>query len=150
MGINLQTYSLRLVKEDGNRYKGLKKYINTPEDGYKVFMEVLDMDERAQEIFGLICLNIQNKVVGVFTVSKGMLSKSSASPRSIYQRAVLQNAAGIIIGHNHPSGDPSPSDDDKKITEKLVKAGEYLDIELLDHIIVGHSDFISMKERKLI
>jgi DNA repair protein RadC len=87
----------------------------------------------------LVCLmlNTKNVVIGIDTVSVGSLSASIAHPREIFKSAILKNAAAIILSHNHPSGDPSPSQDDIRLTERISKAGEILGIKLLDHVIIG-------------
>ena len=150
MAINIAKYDVRLVKEEGNRYT-LEKIIKTPENARQVFVEVLEMECRAQEIFSILTLDIKSNLTGIFEVSVGGLHSSIVHPRNVFQRAILQNAAVIVLGHNHPSGDPQPSNDDIKITKKLISAGEILGIEVMDHIVVGDgNNFISMKEKGLI
>jgi len=150
MAINIQKYSVRLVKEEGGRYE-LKKTIKTPQNAYQIFVEVLEMDCRAQEIFSILTLDIKSNLTGIFEVSVGGLHSSIVHPRNVFQRAILQNAAAIVMAHNHPSGNPKPSNDDIKITKKLISAGEILGIEIMDHLVIGDSNhFISMKEKELI
>jgi len=109
------------------------------------------MDKRAEEVFAIATLDVKSKVTGVFVVSTGTLSASLVTPREVFKRAVLQNAAAIILAHNHPSGEPTASADDISITKKLEKAGKILGINVVDHIIIGSRDnFISMKEEMLI
>ena len=84
-----------------------------------------------------LMLNTKNVVIGIDVVSVGSLSASIAHPREIFKSAILKNAAAIILVHNHPSGDPSPSGDDIHLTERISKAGEILGIKLLDHVILG-------------
>ena len=95
----------------------------------------------------LITLDTKNNITGIFTVSTGSLNASIVHPREVFKRAVLQNAASIIICHNHPSGDPTPSQEDINTTKRIYDAGKILGIELLDHIIIGDNDYISLKER---
>jgi len=150
MAINIQKYDVRLVKEEGKRYE-LNKKVHKPEAAHKIFVEVLQLDKRAQEIFSIITLDIKSKLLGIFEVSKGNLNSSIVHPRNVYQRAILQNAAAIVMAHNHPSGDPKPSDIDIKITKQIISAGEILGIEVMDHIIVGDKyNFVSMREKGLI
>jgi DNA repair protein RadC len=105
---------------------------------------------RAEEVFAMITLDVKNKITGIFEVSVGTLSSSLVAPREVYKRALLQNAAAVIFGHNHPSGEVNASSDDIEITKKLEKGGELLGISVFDHIIVGDRyDFISMKEEGL-
>lgn len=83
-------------------------------------------------------------------VSKGNLNSSIVHPREIFKRAVLNNAASIICMHNHPSGDPTPSQNDIDITKRIDEAGELMGIPLLDHVIIGDGTYISLKEKMLI
>jgi DNA repair protein RadC len=87
----------------------------------------------------LVCvmLNAKNSVIGIDIVSVGSLTESIAHPREIFKSAILKNAAAIILSHNHPSGDPTPSREDIQMTERVAKAGEILCIKLLDHVIIG-------------
>jgi len=103
-----------------------------------------------KERFLLMCLNTRNKVIGILEVSVGTLSASLVHPREVFQPAILLNAAGIIVGHNHPSGDCLPSQEDKDVTRRLQDAGALLGITLLDHVIInGAGDFFSFRERGL-
>lgn len=99
-----------------------------------------------REHFVVLCLNTRHRVTAINTVSIGGLSGAPVHPREVFKPAILANSAAIILGHNHPSGDPEPSYDDRRITEQLVAAGRILGIEVLDHIIVGDDRFISMRE----
>jgi DNA repair protein RadC len=83
----------------------------------------------------------------VCTVSIGTLDSSLVHPREVFKDAILASAAAIIVVHNHPSGDPSPSAEDRRITTRLQECGTLLGIELLDHIILGDNRFVSLKER---
>ena len=147
--INIQKYSLRVVKEKGGRYN-LDKRISSPKSAKDVFIEVLELDRRAEEVFAMITLDVKNKITGIFEVSVGTLSSSLVAPREVFKRALLQNAAAVLFGHNHPSGSPNPSTDDIQITKKLMKGGKLLGINIIDHIIVGtDDDFISMRDENL-
>lgn len=148
--INIQKYSLRVVKETGGRYD-LKRKIKNLESVKDVFTQVLELDKRAEEVFAIITLDTQAQITGVFEVSIGTLSASLVSPREVFKRAILQNAAAIVLGHNHPSSIPEPSCDDLKITKVLVKAGNIIGIKVIDHIIVGSKDnYLSLKEEGFI
>ena len=142
--VNIQKFNVRLVKESGGRYD-LNKVISNPKAAYNLFNEVLDMEYRTQEVFAIVTLDIKNQVTGVFEVSVGGLSSSIIHPREVFQRAILQNAAGIILCHNHPSGNTIPSDEDIKITKRLKDAGKILGIDVFDHIIIGDGTFRSLK-----
>jgi len=150
MAINVQKYSLRVVKENGGRYD-LDKKITTPDSAIKTFVEVLDLDKRSEEVFAMLTIDTQSQLTGVFEVSVGNLNSSLISPREVFKRAILNNAHSILLAHNHPSGIPQASNDDIKITERLVEAGELLGIDVLDHLIVGSKhNFVSLKEREII
>ena len=147
--INIQKYSLRIVKEKGGRYD-LDRRITSPQSAKNVFVEVLELDRRTEEVFAMLTLDVKNKITGVFEVSIGTLSASLVNPREVYKRALLQNAAAVIFGHNHPSGDISASSEDIEVTKNLEKGAKLLGINVFDHIIIGSSEsFISMKEEGL-
>lgn len=90
-----------------------------------------------QEYFGVLCLDSQNRVSHASVVSVGLLNSSLVHPREVFMRAILSNAASIILGHNHPSGDLSPSPEDREVTEQMVAAGRLLGIPVRDHVILG-------------
>jgi DNA repair protein RadC len=90
-----------------------------------------------REHFVVVLLDRKNRVIGLNTVSVGSLTASLAHPREVMKPAILANAAALICGHNHPSGDPQPSEEDRVITTRLVEAGKLLGIGVLDHLIVG-------------
>ena len=142
-------YSVKLVREKEDEYI-TNEAITSPVVIDRICREVLELDQQAQESMYLFTLNTKNKINGIFEVSRGTLNASIVHPRDIYQRAVLQNANSIMIAHNHPSGDPTPSKEDIDITERLVDAGNILGIKLLDHIIIGDNRYISFGERRLI
>jgi len=95
-------------------------------------------------------LNIKNQIISFEVVSTGSLTSSLVHPREVYKGAILSNAASVIFMHNHPSGDPEPSNDDMEITRRLEKAGNILGIDVLDHIIVASGGFYSFRQNKLI
>ena len=98
-----------------------------------------------REHFVVLLLDIKNKVIGINTVSIGNLDSSIAHPREVFKPAILSNAGSILLAHNHPSGDPTPSREDIEITHRLVNAGNILGINVLDHIIIGDG-YRSLKE----
>ena len=91
-----------------------------------------------QEVFFALLLNTRNQVIEIVEVSKGTVDKTMVHPRDVFSSAILANAAKILVAHNHPSGDPAPSEQDLQVTEGLIMAGKILQIEVIDHIIVGH------------
>lgn len=144
--VNIQKFSLRVVKENGGRYD-IDKTINNPIAARNLFIEVAELDKRTEEVFVMATIDVRNKVTGLFEVSTGTLNSSLVTPREVFKRAILQNAAGIVLGHNHPSGNIDASSDDINITQKLVKSGKILGVNVVDHIIVGNEgNYSSMKE----
>ena len=147
--VNIQKFSLRIVKESGGRYD-IDKYVRNPFQARDLFVEVVELDRRTEEVFAIATLDVKNKVTGVFEVSTGTLTSSLVTPREVFKRAILQNAAGIVLAHNQPSGVADSSSDDISITKKLQKAGKIMGINVVDHIIIGSRDnFISMQEENL-
>src|SRR5690554_4956560 len=146
--VNISFLNLRVTKESSGRYDVNKK-IQSPEDVYSVVQKVIKASEYAEENLWLITLDTKNNISGIFTVSTGSLNSSLVHPREVFKRAMLQNAASIIICHNHPSGDSTPSKEDINITKRLYEAGEIIGIKLLDHIIAGDNSYTSLKEKGL-
>jgi len=144
--VNIQKFSLRVVKENGGRYD-LDKTINNPIAARNLFIEVAELNKRSEEVFVMATIDVRNKVTGLFEVSTGTLNSSLVTPREVFKRAILQNAAGIVLGHNHPSGNIDASNDDIQITKNLVKSGKILGVNVVDHIIIGNEgNYSSMKE----
>ena len=121
--------------------------INSPKAAYEIvrsFLEPLDHEE-----LWVIVLDMRNRVMALVALYKGSLNSSQVRVAEIFRKAMIENAPSIIIAHNHPSGDPSPSPDDIAVTKSIVEAGKLLDIQVLDHLIIGKDRFVSLKERKL-
>jgi DNA repair protein RadC len=107
--------------------------------------------EKTGEHFVVLMLDLKRRIIGIHTVSIGTLTETLVHPREVFKSAILANAHAIILGHNHPTGEPTPSIDDLDITRELIQAGEYLKIPVLDHIIIGHDDkFVSMLRDELL
>jgi DNA repair protein RadC len=109
----------------------------------------LEMSQLAQEHLVVILLNTKNLVLKTSTVYVGNVNSSIVRTGEVFREAVRENCPAIIVVHNHPSGDPTPSPEDVHVTRRLVEAGKLLDINLLDHIIIGQKRFVSLKERGL-
>ena len=118
--------------------------INTPRDVEHLLMP--EMRDLTKEVFKSIMLDIKNRVIKVDTISIGTLNGSMAHPREVFKSAIQTSAASIILVHNHPSGDPTPSSEDVAITKRLKAAGELLGIDVLDHVILGDNRSVSLKE----
>ena len=116
----------------------------TPKESAEVFIGLLAQE--SVEVFGLLCLTTKYRVIGYYEVSRGTLNTTVVEPRDVFKAALLANAACVIVGHNHPSDDPSPSPDDIALTRRLAAAGALLGIELVDHIVVGNNRYVSFKE----
>ena len=121
--------------------------IISPQD---VFKETKDIRDNKKEHFVIFYLDARNQEIKREIISIGTLNANLVHPREVFEPAIKNNAAQIIVAHNHPSGDTEPSEDDLIITKKLVEAGKILGIEVLDHIIVTKNTFISLKEKNLI
>lgn len=137
-----------LVKEKGINYE--YKKMNSPKEISLMLKKLLHMDELAEEHVYMIALNNSCKILGMFFLSKGTICTSLVSPREVFLRATLIGAVQIILCHNHPSGNPVPSECDIDLTERLKNCGELLNICLADHIIIGHDSYLSFKEAKLL
>lgn len=122
--------------------------ISSHNDFYNVVR--LDMIHMDQEVLRVTCLNTKNHIIHTEDVFKGSLNSSIVHPREIFKLALKHNAAAIIIAHNHPSGDPTPSKEDINITLRLKECSKIMGIELLDHLIIGNNHFVSLKEKGII
>ncbi len=135
--------------EIGKRMQKMKpaeRYmIRSPEDGADFIME--EMRDLKQEHFICLFLNTKNQVLHRQTIFIGSLNASIVHPREVFKEAVKRSAASIICAHNHPSGDPTPSQEDIQVTRRLKECGKMIGIELLDHIVIGDRKFISLKEK---
>lgn len=122
--------------------------IRSPEDAAGYLMQ--DMRYLKREHFKVMLLNIKNHVLSLEDVSVGSLSTSIVHPREIFKMPIKKSAAAILLAHNHPSGDPTPSQEDINITRRIYEAGKIIGIDVLDHIIIGDGRFASLKEKGII
>jgi DNA repair protein RadC len=123
-----------------------KIHLSCPQDVAEFLMPRLRYAVKEQ--FIVILLNGKNKVVGTEVISEGSLSSSVVHPREVYGSALLHHAAAIMVAHNHPSGDPKPSDEDREITSLLAQSGKVLGIPLVDHIVIGDGTYYSFLEHE--
>jgi DNA repair protein RadC len=121
--------------------------IHSPDDAAALIK--YEMSALEQEELRVFMLDIRNRVEKILTVYKGSLNSSQVRIGELFKDAIRSNAAAIIIAHNHPSGDPTPSPEDVALTRAVVQAGKLLDIEVLDHLVIGGGRHISLKERGL-
>lgn len=119
--------------------------IQRPADAAELLLPA--MAHLEQEHLRVMMLNTKNRVIGVHEVYKGSVNASLVRTGEVFREAVRRNAPAIIVIHNHPSGDPAPSPEDVRVTGQLAEAGRLLDIELLDHLIIGDNRWVSLRER---
>ncbi len=127
------------------RAKRDARYVKSSDDAYRVLFPRLA--HRRVEVFACIYLNSRNRVLRVAELSVGGMEASVVQPREVYRVALEEGATRVIVGHNHPSGDPEPSGEDIRITKALRLGGELLGVELLDHLIVGDGCYVSLRDR---
>ncbi len=120
-----------------------KRAIRSPEDALQEVKAKLK--GKKKEHFLTILLDTRNQVIGIAPISVGSLDSSVVHPREVFREALAASAASVIFVHNHPSGDPSPSEDDIKLTQRLVEAGKIMGVEVLDHVVVADSAYASLK-----
>ena len=124
-----------------------KPTITSPADAANLLIGEMSLLE--QESMRVILLDTRNRVQAIQTIYQGSLNTTMVRVGELFREAVRANCAAIIVAHNHPSGDPSPSPEDVAITKDIVTAGKLLSIEVLDHLVIGHQRFVSLKERGL-
>jgi DNA repair protein RadC len=139
----LPIYRVTLVRESSQ--SSMLNRITTPRNVFEIASSYLEGADR--EHFVVIMLDTKNQVIGINTVAIGVLASCPIHPREVFKPAILVNAAGVILLHNHPSGDPSPSQDDLLLTSRLREAGEVLGIQVVDHVILGYTNYVSLKEK---
>ena len=144
--MRMTKYKLQLVKESGTNYGGKDYEVSNPHNLYEMLCDVCDLDKQAEEVLILVCLDVKNKVIGIHEVSRGTINSSFASGREIFKRALLNNAAKIILAHNHPSGNPNPSKEDREIVRLIKESGKMLNMNLIDNMIIGDESYYSFKE----
>lgn len=124
-----------------------RPFIKCPGDVFCLLGEEMRYLDR--EHFKVILLNTKNHVLEIESVSVGSLNSSLVHPRELFKKAILKSAAGVILVHNHPSGDPQPSEEDRQVTYRMAQAGEIIGIEVLDHVVIGDGRYASLRERGL-
>ena len=139
-----QMMASKVYNERRNQTKKIR--VKTPTDVTALLSKYI---KEEQEHLILFTLNGAHEVINEYVVTIGLVNMTVVAPREIFKRAVRDNATAIIIGHNHPSGNTTPSEEDKAITKRLVQSGLLMGIQLVDHIIIGESGYTSFKEERL-
>jgi len=121
--------------------------IRSPQDAVDLLMP--ELRDEPQERFKAVFLNNKNEVLKIRTITVGGLNASVITPRELFREAISANSAAVIVAHNHPSGDPTPSQEDISVTKRLCQAGQMIGIDVLDHLIIGEGRWVSLKERGL-
>ncbi len=138
---------IQRIKQVITEVEGMEpQIIRSPEDAAQIAAKFIGDDDR--EVFFVMCLNTKNRVVAVYRCHVGALSASIIHPREVFKAAILNNSASIVVAHQHPSQEVTPSREDIDVTKRLVEAGKILGIEVLDHVIVnGNAGYTSFKYR---
>lgn len=141
---------LPILKETEAAYKidGRKTY-NSPADFYHL-ATILELQDAAEEKFYCIALNTKNRIEAIFRCGQGTINTCMVDIRGLFQKALLFNTANIVIFHNHPSGDCTPSEEDKKVTDRIYNGASILGLSLLDHIIIGDKNYYSFFEHNVL
>ena len=126
-------YQIKLVRDGSQGAE--RKHVSTPSVAASILQAYLDGVDR--EHFVVLLLNRQHRAIGLHTVTVGTLDASLVHPREVFKPAILASAASVILSHNHPSGEPTPSAEDRAVTRQLRSAGELLGIDVVDHVILG-------------
>lgn len=153
--VRVTTYKTRLTyegravleKEKSVNCPDLSRKMKSPEDIADFGRKYLRMHEETEEYMYMLCFNTKLILIGVFEISHGNVNSSIVGTREVMQKALLANAVSIILMHNHPSGDCTPSQPDIDVTKRLVEAGKIVGVEVLDHLIIGRNRYCSLKER---
>ena len=135
-----------LEKEVSVNTQAVDKVMNSPEKLNRL-ARYLRLHEETEEYLYMVCLNTKLHLTSVFEISHGNVNSSVAGVREIFQKALLANAVSIIMMHNHPSGDCTPSREDIEVTKKLIEAGRIMGIDVLDHIVVGRDSYSSLRDK---
>jgi DNA repair protein RadC len=145
MNYTIAVIQLPLVRESR------REKVRTPEDVARVCSDMRDL---AQETFHVLMLNAKNGLINRVMATVGLVDSALVHPREVFRQAVAENATAVVLCHNHPSGDPTPSAEDVRITRQIVEAGRILDIRVIDHVIIGRESestrsHLSMREQGL-
>jgi DNA repair protein RadC len=142
----LTNYELRIKREAiGEKHATYEKRIHNEDDVAALARTVAG--DLAQEVVLVFLLDVKNRLVGFTEAARGAIDSCPVDLRQVFRVAIISGACGIILAHNHPSGDPTPSDEDRRLTRRVAEAAELLGIRLLDHVVVTDADHASMRAR---
>jgi DNA repair protein RadC len=130
------------------RTPGARTVLSGPAEVYAAFGPL--MEDLRHEVFRIALLDAQNGLLADRIISEGTLSASLVHPREVFKPAILESAASVILLHNHPSGDPTPSKEDIRLTRQLVECARMLDLRIHDHVVIGRGRFVSLAERGVV
>lgn len=136
-----------LEKEFSVNHPGMNRKMSSPDNVVRLGRDFIRLHEQSEEYLYMICTDIKLNLTSIFELSHGSVNSSVVGIREMFQKALLANAVSIIVLHNHPSGDPSPSREDISVTKRMVDAGQLLGVQVLDHIIIGQPGYCSLKEK---
>jgi DNA repair protein RadC len=143
--VNKDNQLTELVKDKATNYAIPNNKLSSPQEIAKMMVDLYQLDIQAEEYVYMVAFNNKMYPVGVFEISHGTVNASLLSPREIFMRALLVGAVNIVLVHNHPTGDVTPSREDILSTERIAEVGKMLGIKLIDHIIIG-DDYMSLAE----
>lgn len=141
----ISRYRVQLVREQEYEYLG-EESSNSPDKLVEVFESMFQMSDQTDEHLVMVGLDTKGRVIGGGVVHVGDINSSIVSMRSLFQRALLMNATSIAVAHNHPSGKAEPSNADYSVTGRMVEAGRILGVDVVDHIVIGHGEFRSIRQ----
>lgn len=140
-----EIFHLKQIKNEKDVSHLKTTTVNMPDVAADFLYPEIGNEDR--EILCVLCLNVKNEIIAFHRCHVGSLNASIIHPREIYKTAILNNASSIIIAHNHPSGNTAPSSEDIDVTKRIEHAGDILGIPLLDHLIIGDNQFLSLNEK---
>jgi DNA repair protein RadC len=140
--------SLEMARRLGNHKWESGQPLRSSEDVFHHFRH--DLEKEKKELFYVILLNNKNKKLREVKISEGSLTASLVHPREVYNPVIRESAAAVIFVHNHPSGDPAPSQEDIEITRRLKQVGEVMGVRVLDHVVIGHDRYFSFSDRGML
>lgn len=136
-------YTIELIREPTSPYTTPQHY-ESPHQTFAYLKPILEHQDR-EHMYGVF-LDTKHRIIGMHHIAMGSMNQAIIHPREVFKCAILLNAAALVIAHNHPSGDPTPSTDDRLLTKRLADAGAILGITLLDHLVIGDNRFYSFAE----